>query len=464
MSVVETTPASSDGFAARRDVLWASVLLGTVAAVWIAYQLGRLAIVLGSEEGRWTYVYLQGYQPRFAYVFARAALICGAALLVPFRIVRRYEWLAVLGWLAVGLAVQSQIRQETRYSFEQIFVSDGANSFYTPTLKHGALEVLRDFERLRRELPTHARSNMPGKLLFVSALEHLSPRPATIAWIVVVISNLGAVLLYLFVRDLFDDPIVAYLSLILYLFVPAKLYFFPVLNTITPVLILACVWLWQRALASGRASYAASVGVAGYSIALFDPLALVMGLMLVALTWWEVRRRRRSWQDVLRLAGTAAAVFAAVYVAMRAWPGFDLLKTFRAVAADAASFNVEARRPYGIWVWRNILDFLFGIGIAQAVLACVTIAYAAYRAASSGWRDAFTLYCVAIGSVLLVTDVIGVNRGEVVRLWVFLACFFQVPAAYVCTRLHSRAAVLLILCTTLLQDILGTAMFNFAQP
>ena len=49
-----------------------------------------------------------------------------------------------------------------------------------------------------------------------------------------------------FVRDLFDDRQTALLSLVLYLFVPGKLFFFPLLNTVTPVLILTCAYLLQR--------------------------------------------------------------------------------------------------------------------------------------------------------------------------------------------------------------------------
>ena len=65
---------------------------------------------------------------------------------------------------------------------------------------------------------------------------------------------------------------------------------------------------------------------------------------------------------------------------------------------------------------------------------------------------------------MLATDLIDLNRGEVTRLWIFLACFFQVPAAYVRARLRSRVALMLVLGTTLLQNALGTAMIGFIVP
>jgi hypothetical protein len=72
--------------------------------------------------------------------------------------------------------------------------------------------------------------------------------------------------------------------------------------------------------------------------------------------------------------------------------------------------------------------------------------------------------CLGSAAVLLATDAIGVNRGEVIRLWIFLGCFFQIPAAYVCARLDNRAALLLVLAVTILQATLGTAMIGFIVP
>ena len=42
-----------------------------------------------------------------------------------------------------------------------------------------------------------------------------------------------------------------------------------------------------------------------------------------------------------------------------------------------------------------------------------------------------------------------------------LACLFQIPAAYICARLNSRAALALILATTVLQAALGIKMIGF---
>ena len=61
-------------------------------------------------------------------------------------------------------------------------------------------------------------------------------------------------------------------------------------------------------------------------------------------------------------------------------------------------------------------------------------------------------------------DAIGVNRGEVTRLGIFLACLAQIPAAYVCRHLGRALAFGLVVFVTLLQNAVGTAMIGFVVP
>ncbi len=74
------------------------------------------------------------------------------------------------------------------------------------------------------------------------------------------------------------------------------------------------------------------------------------------------------------------------------------------------------------------------------------------------------LFAAALIVMLLALDLSGINRGEVIRLWIFLACLFQVPAAYVCVRLQTRVAFLIVLMLTIVQSALGTATIGFAVP
>ena len=155
--------------------------------------------------------------------------------------------------------------------------------FYSVAVRTNARSILSGFERHRHTWPLHAKSNLPGKLLLVRALTRVSTQPEVVAWLIIGLSNLGGLLLYLFIRDASGDRFLAGLSAILYLFTPAKLYFVPLLNAVTPVVVLICACLMIRWLNTSRIIYAVGLGVAVYGLALFEPTALVAGVLLSAL-------------------------------------------------------------------------------------------------------------------------------------------------------------------------------------
>jgi hypothetical protein len=140
--------------------------------------------------------------------------------------------------------------------------------------------------------------------------------------------------------------------------------------------------------------------------------------------------------------------------------GFNAIGAFRELAAEAVAFNQLEHRRYVVWVWQNLIDFAVATGVCQ-----MTIFVAALGTALRGrLTDPLGILGISLAAVLLVTDLAGVNRGEVVRLWIFLACLFQVPAAYLCSRLDGRLAIALVIATTLLQDAIGTQTIGFIVP
>ena len=461
-----------------RRVLWVFVLIGSALSVAGAGCLVTQRLTIGSAAGGSFYPYLS-FNSRSVEPFLIACPLIAAAMAESWRwlqrlsndnragVVRLQEWALILTWCLLAVAIQGLLRSMTPFPFDVMFASDLSNSFYSVALKFNVESILGDYERLRPSWALHAQSNLPGKLLLVRALSRISTRADVLAWLIVVLSNLGGVLLYIFVRDLFADRFVAGLSVILYLFTPAKLYFFPLLNTVTPVLVLACGCLLMRWLHTGRPIYAAFLGAAVYGLILFEPTALIVGVLFAVLLVRAIVDDRMALRSAVLQIGVGLLTFAAMHFAMILWFGFDLIGGFRDVAADAVTFNVLERRPYAVWVRQNLVDFLFGVGLCQIVLfvAALTDGVIGLKAGrrSSG-TVSIVLLCSAILAMVGLADVIGVNRGEVIRLWIFLACLWQIPAAYVCRRLESSLAFTVVLITTLLQITLGTAMLAFIVP
>jgi methylthioxylose transferase len=445
---------------------WAALLVGAALSLVVCYIIATQSMILGSREAGWWYGYRSPFTVR---ALGAAILISGFSSILllaarPAPGIR--EWVLVLAWVLVATSLHGLLRSLTPITLDRILVSDAASSFYSVTNRYDVGDVLSDFNEVRARSPLHAQSNMPGKLVFLYALRAVSARPDVLAWLIVLVSNLGGALMYVFVRDLFRDRRIALYSLVLYLFVPAKLFFFPLMNTVTPVVVLACTTLVLRWLQTGRTTYAALLGPAIYGLAFFEPLPLVMGVLFAALivraVWiGEIPARRIPTQIAAGAIG-----FASTYVVMYASFGFDMLEAFRQIGSHAVEFNAISGRAYGVWVRENLREFVVGVGVCQAVVFWAALADGLHG--PGPWLQRLirpiTVLCSCLLAILLATDLIGVNRGEVIRLWIFLACFFQIPCAYVCARLPGHAAIVLVLATTALQAALGTAMIAFIIP
>ncbi len=448
-----------------RRLLWGWLVLALLMAALVCYGIATQSVVVGSFRGRWVYRYIQPFSVRILLTaLSVAAATC--MLLLSDRIAGRLSWRTVSLWLLLAVTLQAVLRSLTPFTFESLFVSDGSNSFFSVTQHYSAYTVLADFERVRPNWPLHAHSNMPGKLLVIYALRQISPRPDVLAWLVVVVSNLGALLMYAFVKDLFGERRVAVYSAILYLFVPAKLFFFPLMNSITPVAVLVSACLALRWMSSWSWMYAALFGVALYGLLLYEPLSLAIGALLAALMARALWQGNITLSKLLAQIVTIGTAFLMTHAAIYLWFGFDIFRVFQQLAGDAMDFNVKAQRPYSIWVLANLREFLFGAGVAQVALFPAALMAGLGRANS--WKERLTrpITAVAIGvlSLLVAIDLIGLNRGEVIRLWIFLACFFQIPAAYVCARLEGRVGLALVVAVSIVQCAFGTAMIGFVRP
>jgi hypothetical protein len=117
-------------------------------------------------------------------------------------------------------------------------------------------------------------------------------------------------------------------------------------------------------------------------------------------------------------------------------------------------------------VLENPIEFLFGVGPCQVAL--FGAAFYSVMSDQGSLRQRLThplaAVCAGLLAVLIVVDLLGINRGETIRLWIFLGCFFQIPAAIACATLHGRGPILTVLACSAVQAALGAAMIGFVVP
>ena len=102
----------------------------------------------------------------------------------------------------------------------------------------------------------------------------------------------------------------------------------------------------------------------------------------------------------------------ATYVVLFQAFHLDLIAAYRFSMTVAKEFNLTEQRPYGFWLLHNLKDFFFGLGPAASI--AIALKFGSWRQG----RGVTT--AVAAIVTLLVLDGLGVNRGEVQRLWIFL--------------------------------------------
>ncbi|MEV4414894.1 hypothetical protein [Catellatospora sp. NPDC049609] len=414
----------------------------------------------GSRAGAWRYRYVGVFSWEMLLPFAGGVAAVLALLWLTHRLGARRERLAVGLWLAAAVPLQLLIRALDEVSLGAVVGSDRANSFYGPSLRYTAYDYLTRYMDILPELPQHARSNMPGKTMLYHLLGTVSTSPAALGILITALSCLAALLVYLIVREVLGDQRVALYAMILCLLVPGRLYFLPVLNTVSPLPILLGLWLFVRYLRRPHWGWAVGLGAALYLVFFFEPLPLVMGLTFAALAGLALYRRALGGFDLLRLVSLTLAAFAGAYLGMRLLFGYDMFANLAYVLADATDFNERAHRPYDVWVVRNLGDFALCAGIA----GCVAVAWAAWDAVRRGVARPIAALTLSGLAVLAFLDLVGVNRGETTRLWIFVAVFLQIPVAWVCARSPRVWPFAVVAAALVLQTAAITPMIAFIRP
>lgn len=361
----------------------------------------------------------------------------GAALLIlAGRIALQVRpWLGVLVVYALALPSQLLLRAAVKPSLGAIVRSDRANSFYSPTLRYSASEFFGRFAHIAPSLPLHARTNMPGKEGLYYLLELLTHAPTGLAIAIILVANLGAVGAYLAIVEMSHQHEAGIRGMQLWVLTPGLIALIPILNIVSGVPVVFIVWQVARFLNRPRWSIGIGVGVLVFISLVFEPLPLTAGLVCLGMLVHGVLSHRIRFGAMLGISLVTAASTAVSMVLWRVVTGDWVPSDLRYVFGDASAFNTRARRPYSLWVGANLKDFVWCAGVTAIVLALCGLVAAARRRVPAlvGWLSGGIL------ATLLAIDLIGIDRGETQRLWIFLASLLALPAGwYLGARSTSR--------------------------
>ena len=454
---------------AKIDLLNISLVL---AFLVLLYLLINKHIIFGSVTGNFAYRYINNITIRPILTFFILTPLILYLVYLTHKYIQKRDAKIIVLWLIAGFIFQILIQSLYPYPLETLVQSLTSNAYYEQSLKYSPKELLSNFHSI--DLFGHSRNNMPGKILFFHFLGIWTRSPQIMGYLIIIFSNLGAVLVYYISKILFRDKLIAIYSLILYLFIPAKLFFFPILNTISPVFILLLLLIFILYLEQNKIAYLFLCGILTYLILLFDPLTLVLGIMFIfiyAKYHWE---KKLGIFHFLKTVSYSLLSFFLIHFCFLLFFKFNIIKTFITVSKMAMSFNIKANRSYGIWIINNPKDFLINLGIMPAILFLIRIVYLVkeiIQILKSKFNEekritkiifeSGNLITLSFLTVLIFIVFIGINRGETIRLWIFLMVFVQIIVSHFCVKKLNFTTFYLILMSMILQTIITISMVSF---
>jgi hypothetical protein len=451
----------------QSNLIW-YILIGSVVSALTLLLVTTEKFVFGSSPGQWVYRYFETPSAIPFWLLLTVGLSLGLSVFLGSKFIHSHEKITLLVSFLNALCLQILIRQAYPFSLGTLVQSDKANSFYTSAINFSGLDILREFDSLAPSLSFHARTNMPGKILLFEFFTLFTSSPEIMGYLVIALSTLGGLLLYVICKQLFHNQQTAFYALTLYVLIPGKLFFFPILNTVTPVFILLSFTLFLLYIEKKSNLVAGLLGSSLYVLLLFEPSPLITGILFLGILVHAMIQRRLSIRNVAGLILNLVLGFLGMHVVFSLVFSFDLFQAFEYVLSDAVSFNLDQGRPYWLWIMENTKEFFFGVGVPIMLIFIFMNVQIVRRWKKLGEFKNWSTENVFVISLLItyfVLAILGVNRGEVTRLWIYLAAFFQVPAASFLAKIQKGEALFFLVAGTLLLQIMQTInRVGFIKP
>ena len=211
--------------------------------------------------------------------------------------------------------------------------------------------------------------------------------------------------------------------------VPSLLLYSPGLDQAFPVIAATACWLGWTA-GEFRSRWRAAAAGATVAVGLFFSMSFAVVAAWAGLLALAALRRGaepcspRKLCELLAAAGVGlVAPVAVLYMAF----AYNSLAVWSACLEANAKFNAQSGRVYWKWALANPVEFLVFLGIPVSCLFLGRLV-TAVRGLRKGWRDT-DWGVLVIGGLLVALNLLGLNRGEVSRLWMFLMPGCLVAAA-----------------------------------
>lgn len=427
-------------------------------------QIINRGIVFGSWSGGFTYLYTRS--PSFLTRLTLMVVIPAAFLLfyTSKKLVSRYEKIVLLLWFVAGSLMQKLIWNLSGLSFHTVLDSNHSNSLFTPIFIYKIREILANYGAIINEFGIHATANMPGKIILFYLLFKLTHNTELIGYLIMGISSLGAILLYFIAKIITGSRKTALYSLLLYFFIPAKIFFLPILNTVTPVFFLLLIFIFIQMIKSKEPGWVVIFVCAVLVLLFFEPLPFMLVPIFIGFGLKEFLAWRNNKFEFIKKILLSTVIFVVLILGIQLTTKFNTASTFLLLLQRAQKFNVLENRHCFIWMRDNLKDLFINSGMLSIVSALL-LTVAAFRQFihDRHLRQPALVLAILIPLNILFLNFTGINCGETIRLWIFTTPLIQLLSAiYLADR--NEQLFLLVIASNIVQTILTLSQVSFIQP
>jgi hypothetical protein len=449
------TTAAGDGSGFRRATAattLAVVLAAFAGTMWVRHW-GGVPFSTPSWPWYFSLPFYVFWSPRLPPGWAAAGVPVAVAAAAGVVAVSRARWrwwprIALTGALAAVLALAvGLLRQGPPGWWEPLaYQGEYPGGVGVVDRAGGIANFLGAFPDLLPSLPGHATGHPPGPVVFYALVAAVWPGLPGAAIATVAVGCLGAVNAGGLARDELGErgdrlaPALWALSPVVILYTATSA------DAVFAVALAGAALAAHRGLTRRSPGWTVAGGVLLWASSLLTYAAvLVLPFLLVRAA--GMPRSERGW--VLRWAAATAAVVVGLYGALRLATGFDVAAAVAAVSRAYQAAPGSAGREWWLWLPGDLLAFGGMLGLP--LLAALTV-----RAVRVVREGAWTSVDAAAIASFLTAAAWGFTKGEVERIFLFLAPLLLVPVArqLLDWRVRLPAVAVLLLAQTLAVELL----------
>ena len=442
-----------------------------IVNLFFLYQIANLKIVFGRLSG-WFYPYINYFSNQYLLVGVGGALTACLLAYVTEKYLYKKTCLVVFLWFIFAFIIQIALFELTgHFSFGKIVSSVHANTFFIPTLKFSFYDYVSNYFNYVNFLPIHIKQNMIGKVVFYYFLTLFTDNSQVMGYLIVFFSNLGGILIFLIGRKLFGSRKIGFYAMVLYYFIPGKFCFLPILNTISPVIILTAFYLLLLAIDNKGYFYEIFLGITLYMVLFFDPIPLSVGVIFAGILLFSLIKKRidcRRTVEIILISFVSFIVFS-LFVSFVF--NYNIYQNFLYVYYGQSKFIDIYGKLYSNRLWVDLKEYFITSGISINLLLIWFLFYCCKRLVRrklfagllSVASYKLVYYCFFVLTFLIIY-LWGICLGEVARVWIFLSCFaVLIPGCYF-RIIGSRAIFYIMIATLIFQMVLMNGMIGFVIP